>query len=384
MKEISNFDFDRIFRNNKHYAGTYCKDVIPKLQNKFYFINLCDEKDDEGTHWCVCVNTRPNNVFFFCPFGMPAPEHALKRMKATGKNIYYNDMDIQDFESTNCGYYCVYVVQQLEKGRKFADVVLDFDLDTPNNERMIETYSKKNKIRAGAGIFDKVKSVYNKIAPSFLQPSKRHTKAFQNYLNTHGKDDVIGVSVGQKPVQGAVSKALNIASLGKFNEARKKLGYNDLIHSYLIVTTRNKKGEITHTKVERNHKIAAVAPSGDDYKNLYKLPLKNKQTNFNELLTNASRGDENFDIYDPSFRQCQDFVNSVVSSNELEPSDEVKEKLKRQDGKTLIKSLGPLEPLPKLLTGIANVGEHIKEKIPFLGNGLKRNKKGQFIKQPKT
>lgn len=378
LKELSNFDLDRIFKGSKYYGMTCCKDVLPKLEQKFYIINLADDKDANGTHWTMVFNVRPDVCIYFDSFAQPPPQHVLKRMKQTGKPMFYNDLQIQNLDSIMCGYYVCYIIKELLKGRKFMDILMDFGADTKKNEKEIKAYSNKHNIKAGAGIYDRLKATYDKVAPDFLKPSKRHTRDFQKYLDTHGQDEVVSVKIGQKPVQGAVQKALNIASLGKFNKAREKLGMSDLIHSYLIITTRNKKGELIHKKIERNHKLAAVDPSNDDYKTLYNVPLKNKNMKFSTMFDNAKKGNDNYDLYDARFRNCANFVDDIVNSNELDPSDEVKQKIAPPDGDKLIKSLGPLEPLPKLVTGIANVSEHLKDDIKAkvgLGTRKRRNKK---------
>lgn len=184
MKELSNFDMDRIFKGNKHYGGTFSKDVLPKLQNKFYIINL-DNNDGDGTHWCLVYNCRPKQCLYFDSFGQPSPENVLKRMKQIGKHIYYNDMQIQNINSSNCGYYCVYVACNLALGRPYIDVILDFDPNTKSNETKIENYSKSHDIRAdfnvkgGKGL----KDMWNKYAPSFLKPKAGATKGFDKFLN---------------------------------------------------------------------------------------------------------------------------------------------------------------------------------------------------------
>ena len=77
--------------------GVYVKDQLPKLENGNYVINL------NGTsHWTGLIKDG-DRYFYFDSFGFPAP---AELENAIGKKGYqWNDKDIQDIDSSSCGYY---------------------------------------------------------------------------------------------------------------------------------------------------------------------------------------------------------------------------------------------------------------------------------------
>jgi hypothetical protein len=57
-----------------------------------------------------------------------------------------NNEQIQDLKSTSCGYFCIFVLDNLLKGRLYNDVINDFTLDNYEyNEGVLKKYFiKKN------------------------------------------------------------------------------------------------------------------------------------------------------------------------------------------------------------------------------------------------
>jgi len=52
---------------------------------------------------------------------------------------YYNTYRVQALDSEACGLYCVYVLDELHKGRDYIDVLTDFDpSDYVANEEFIK------------------------------------------------------------------------------------------------------------------------------------------------------------------------------------------------------------------------------------------------------
>lgn len=140
MREISNWDYDRVFAGNRWYGGVFSKDKLPRLQEKFYFINLADDKD-LGSHWTLIWNVGDRSIYFDS-FGLSPPNQVLMRMDATGKDIVHNDEIIQALNSTNCGYYTIYVVQLLLAGHSFEEILSHFTEKRAQNEDWIEEWFK--------------------------------------------------------------------------------------------------------------------------------------------------------------------------------------------------------------------------------------------------
>jgi len=170
-------------------------------------------------------------------------------------------------------------------------------------------------------------------------------------MDQHGQQEIKDITIERAPLQGYVTKTLDALSRGGFSRAKKRLGYDDVMHDSMMVTLNDGK----KYRLEKNHVVEAYPVTGlqaHTVKN--KVPLKGK-TNLKELMGNASRNDSDFWQYDPSGKNCQQFVEDVVVRNKLETES----KFERQDAKALIGSLGGLSDVPKLLTDVAAVGDRL-------------------------
>lgn len=144
LEALSNQQIDNALSLYPSYGGCISKDIL-KLneakRNKFYVINLDDDKGP-GTHWTCLYNCNKDAIYYFDPFGAPPPERVCKFMRKSGKRgMYYSDIDLQHVKASSCGWYCVYVLLQLLRGKQFIDILLgDFTLDTSKNEELLRKY----------------------------------------------------------------------------------------------------------------------------------------------------------------------------------------------------------------------------------------------------
>ena len=115
--------------NNK-FGGVYSRDTLPKsIKSKFYIVNL-DESSNEGTHWVCVYNCDHQVCYYFDSFGVDPSDEILKFMKQSKKKILMSTYRIQELGSIMCGYYCIYICDQLLKNVTFYDILLQFN---PNN-----------------------------------------------------------------------------------------------------------------------------------------------------------------------------------------------------------------------------------------------------------
>ena len=150
FKPLSNFDIEKIVKKLKikKFRGVFSKDMLPAQMkgNESVIINIQDYLDGGGTHW-VCVYNNPDNpdCIYFDSFGMRPSDVVIKYMKTAGKGIVYNSGHIQNMNSIMCGYWCIYVINELlYKGRSFIDILMDFDFNGSNaNERMIRDFARE-------------------------------------------------------------------------------------------------------------------------------------------------------------------------------------------------------------------------------------------------
>ena len=117
--ELSNFDIIKIIEDMKlsHvFGGVYSKDQLPTLErNKFYIINLQDSDAGNGTHWTVFFYNKPLTSIYYDSFGFIAPLPVQAKIKP----YIYNDKEIQNYNSSTCGYYCIVSFSRSKKFKKF-------------------------------------------------------------------------------------------------------------------------------------------------------------------------------------------------------------------------------------------------------------------------
>lgn len=134
LQELSNFDIlDILDKKNISINGVYSKDLLPKLKKGFYVINIQNSQDGDGTHW-TCLYFGDNNIYFDS-FGSPAPVEVQEHLK----DYFFNDKQVQNIDSSACGYYCIAFILWMSKNNKTKN---DFDkfLD------VFKTNSKHNDV----------------------------------------------------------------------------------------------------------------------------------------------------------------------------------------------------------------------------------------------
>lgn len=148
MNSTSNFDLLEIANKMKlPLKGVYFKDNLPeKIEDGYYIINLQSKNDPRnGTHWTVFYYDNLNNLYYDS-FGFPAPKELEIRLTP----YTYNDRDIQNINSSSCGFYCIAFIKFLhnfEDKEKAFNIFLDmFDDNTAKNELILHDILYKNHL----------------------------------------------------------------------------------------------------------------------------------------------------------------------------------------------------------------------------------------------
>ena len=141
MNTLSNFDIVDILKEynlNYYFGGIFSKDKLPPIlkRNKFYIINLDDEKG-AGTHWTALYYNKPLDSIYFDPFGFVAPVDVERIIKP----YFYNDDQIQNIETSSCGFYCIAFIKFLhdkqDKKAAFKMFIKLFKMNTIENEKVL-------------------------------------------------------------------------------------------------------------------------------------------------------------------------------------------------------------------------------------------------------
>lgn len=143
MRPLNTSDFDRL--NIRGFKGAFARDRVPVLKIGESCVQNLGDSTSKGTHWTVFLR-EPKRYVYADSFGVCGPEAIKKQVK--GKKCVYLNSQVQDMQSTSCGWFCLYFLIELSKGRSFEQIVYDFDIhDLGKNERLLEAYFRKMKMK---------------------------------------------------------------------------------------------------------------------------------------------------------------------------------------------------------------------------------------------
>ena len=131
-------DIVRILKSqNVKLNGIHMKDELPaKLKKGFYIVNLQSSKEGNGSHWTGLYYS-PKCSYYFDSYGFVPPVEVENKIKP----YIYNDIDIQSYSSTACGYYCIafiiYMNSQKNKLEGFNAFVQHFSRQTKENDKTL-------------------------------------------------------------------------------------------------------------------------------------------------------------------------------------------------------------------------------------------------------
>ena len=141
--ELSNFDIIDIIKDLKldHcFGGIYSKDQLPKdlTRTKFYIVNMQDHDEGNGTHWTAFYYNKPLTSIYFDSFGFVAPTDVENRIKP----YVFNDADVQDYNSSACGYFCIAFIKFLhnktDKQEAYKAFLKLFKNETVKNDKILQ------------------------------------------------------------------------------------------------------------------------------------------------------------------------------------------------------------------------------------------------------
>lgn len=134
-------------------VGVFSKNLLPVERSVgSYYINLQNSDDGGGTHW-VFAKIFPEQdgdykAIYFDSFGIGMPKEVEEFLKPF-KPVSYNNRQIQDLPTSQCGYYCLACDYYTQHLRKNEDVVDDYEnflrywsKDTKNNLTRLKEFFK--------------------------------------------------------------------------------------------------------------------------------------------------------------------------------------------------------------------------------------------------
>lgn len=144
----------------------------------------------------------------------------------------------------------------------------------------------------------------------------------------NGTQPIVALNVMRTPLKKYVNAGLNILTLGKFQEAVKRYGYDNMFHLFLMGRLQNGVEFV----LEKNETVRLRKYTSSDVNSqteLKSVNIEGKALTIDSLIDNTLNAEKDrFWAYDGLKNNCQDFVLSVLGANGL-LNDDLKEFIKQ-------------------------------------------------------
>lgn len=169
---------------------------------------------------------------------------------------------------------------------------------------------KKARVLKGTGVIDSIKRGIAKVKDALFFPPNKLPGDAQKAFDRLKDATITKIMVNRAPINSGVDKALNMISLGKYDKAKKELGYDKMFHLSMVLYTN--KGKIAVQKLER----ISIRPGGSGGGESIDLPYTTGDT-LASFMEKARRkmGDHAFFQYNAFENNCQDFILGCLQAN---------------------------------------------------------------------
>ena len=379
---IDNHSIDEFLsKYGNEYLGCIAHDEIPskiypkiRPRSRGFFVINTDPSWKSGEHWqCVFFDARPNgsgSIEFYDSFADPIDPKMQADLKGVAERLdaktylklKENRVKQQHDDSDNCGYFCMNFITSRMRGKPFTEAS-GFD-ESVKGEADIHKFKKMNGFgflpsfgqiastiarpftRAVKSTVERVKNVASD-ATKFAQnikeriffPEKKLPSSIQPTFEKYKNFKILSAQLRREPILAFVDKFINLISFGKFNQAKKDLGYDKMFHLSLILQLENGPKLL----VEKNERINMTTSFKDGPQVQYypaqgvlTIPGNPTLGEFYEK-TLQTVGDHQFFTYNAFQQNCQAFIADLLRSNgALTPEAQ---NFVMQDAQTLIKQL---------------------------------------------
>lgn len=134
---------DILYKLIDKYDGCYMTDQGKFIKNDKYYIYNLNNSYQKGSHW-VGIYKNNKKSCYFDSFGFVCDREIEKYIKP----YKYNKYQIQDINSTSCGYYCIaFIIFMNYNNNDFDNFIKMFNKENYKlNEFILYNYLKKYNI----------------------------------------------------------------------------------------------------------------------------------------------------------------------------------------------------------------------------------------------
>lgn len=210
------------------------------------------------------------------------------------------------------------------------------------------------------GLWSKITNLW-----SALTSNEHLPKRFRQFIKAHGRDKIQSLSMMRAPVAKPGTMAMELLTLGRWDEFKKKAGVDSVYHTSLVVN-----GNIILEKLEKLEGRIDPGYTKQQGAEMYAIPIKANDITIAEFLEKGRRQmGEKFYTYDAFRSNCQDWVANMVSANGL--LDAEARKWIKQDIDKLIKELPALTKTTAVkLTDVARDVGNVAEEVLYKRGGI--------------
>ena len=117
-------------------------ETVPHNHQQALFIYNLEPSYMSGSHW-VAAYVHDKVINYYDSFGLPPFQEIINHARKKNLTLLHQNNQIQNLMTTTCGYFCLYFLNEMNKGKSYFDLLQVFDLnDTMKNEKFIARYFK--------------------------------------------------------------------------------------------------------------------------------------------------------------------------------------------------------------------------------------------------
>ena len=125
-------------------GGVLSRDqTVPHNHKMALFIYNLEPSYMGGSHW-VSTYVKNGEINYFDSFGLLPFQEIVDHAKKKNLTLIHQNKQIQALNTLTCGYFCLYFLNEMNRGSSYFDLIQVFDVhNTEKNEKFIEKYFKK-------------------------------------------------------------------------------------------------------------------------------------------------------------------------------------------------------------------------------------------------
>jgi hypothetical protein len=135
------------------------------------------------------------------------------------------------------------------------------------------------------------------------------TSRFKSFLKQHGEEPITSIQISRVPISSTIRFLFNIITLGYFEKAHKKLGFDNFFHLSIVLNGKY--------RIEKNETVNQKSFTKSDKEEL--IDIKAGGFTINDLIKEGSSSNpKNFwGEYNALGNNCQAWVTMILKGNGL-------------------------------------------------------------------